>query len=182
MAISKLTAMKKYQKLKEILIQIQKENKSGKAKILNEIQEYRNSDDYKIKLEDIAKEILEAYDQSYYQDKEQQIRNEIGVPNKGGWKRYRGEAMFEYEDRIQKADYRLSDLISYIKDEVGEAWSELSQIEAIKNLTPEAKKEILKTLISKLNTIAGEMLKTLSVYPFEWDFDVSNISNNVDKL
>lgn len=171
--------MKKYQKLKELLIQIQKEDKGGKSKLLTEIQDYRNSNDYKIKLENIAKEILEAYDSSYYEDKEQQIRSEIGVPNKGGWKRYSGEAMWEYKDRIKKADYRLSELISDIKGEVVEAWRELSQIEAIKNLEPKAKEEILKVLIDKLNRMAGEMLKTLSVYPFEWDFDISNLDTRM---
>ena len=71
----KTKTMAKYQKLKELLIQIQKENKSGNSKLLNEIKEHRNSDEYKISLEELAKEIMEEsrynkeYQQNRYNDK-----------------------------------------------------------------------------------------------------------------
>lgn len=172
----------KYQKLKNLLIEVQKDKSKT---LLKETMNYRNSDDYKIKLGDLVKEILTEYDPQYAKAKakEIEIQNNAHWGYKGGaWKRNQGEPMWEYEDRVKKADTRLGVLVGELKSEVADAWKELSQIPTISKMDNKTKEDILMVITSKLDTIAGEMLKTLSVYPFEWDFYEDNLGDRIKNL
>lgn len=168
--------MKKHlQELKNLLVEIQKD-KNGN--VLKEVQ----SQSQKINLSELAEEILMESDYSYYNNKFQSVRDELGVPNEGAWRKQRGENLGDYKDRIDKADYRLASLKGYIKVELKKAWEDLLMIEGIKNLDDDSKKEVVMALGGKLESIVKEILKTLSVYPFEWDFEVDNLNNAISKL
>jgi hypothetical protein len=174
----------KYKHLKDLLIEIQKENKSGKSKLLNEIKEYRNSNEYKISLEQLAEEILLESDPGYGKRREKEIQNKLYLGYKGGgaWNKQQYESLGDYEERVTKADTRLQSLIGRMKGEIVDSWKELNQIPTINSLDDNTKKEVLKVLISKLNIIAGEMLETLSVYPFEWDFEEDNLDRAISRI
>lgn len=160
----------KYQKLKDLLIEIQKD-KTGN--LLKESLEKSN----KINLSEIVDDILSENDPKYSKQREKQIQSKLQIGHIGGgaWSKQKYESFGDYQERVEKADYRLGDLIGNIKSEVSDAWKQLERIPAINELDVEAKKQILEIIVSKLNYMAGEMLHTLSVYPFEWDLNVNNL-------
>jgi F0F1-type ATP synthase delta subunit len=173
--------MEKYkQDLKNLLIEIQKDKSKN---LLKETINYKSQ----ISLIDLAEEILLEYDNGYYErqkEKEYEILRglKLGRSGKGAWKKKQYEHIGDYEERVQKADYKLGALLSYIKKEVEEAWKDLSNVEAIKNMDDESKKEIVKTMVNKMENISKEMLRVLSVYPFEWEFDTDNINIGLSKM
>lgn len=169
----------KYQHLKTMLIEIQKDKSK---KTLNETLNHRNSEEYRISLEQLAEEILLEVDPGYAKRREKEIQNKLYLGYKGGgaWDKQQYESFGDYENRVKKADTRLQSLAGKIKEEIKDAWKELIQVPAINNLDDKSKKEVLNVLVVKLDNMAGQMLQALSVYPFEWDFYESNLDKNLD--
>lgn len=151
--------------LKNLLIELQKSKNSK-----NILKESLNTT---ISLSNIAEEILKEYrlpsDFKPLPDTAN-IRNQTKFGHLGGrWNITKGESKGDYDERVKKADYRLGALIDYIKKEVGESWRDMLKIDAINNLDDTSKKQIIEVMIKKLETIGKEMLRVLSVYPFEWE-------------
>ena len=154
--------------LKNLLIELQKLQKSKNGK--NILKESLNTT---INLSDIAEEILKEYRlPSNFEPLPDvaSIRNQTKFGHLGGrWNITRGESKGDYDERVKKADYRLGALIDYIKKEVGESWRDMLKIDAVNNLDDATKKQIIEVMIKKLELVGKEMLRVLSVYPFEWE-------------
>ena len=154
--------------LKNLLIEMQRLQKSKQGKEI-----LRESLNATISLSDIAEEILNEYRlPSNYQPLPDisDIRNQTKFGHLGGrWNITRGESKGDYDERVKKADYRLGALIDYIKKEVGESWRDMLKIDAVNNLDDATKKQIIEVMIKKLELVGKEMLRVLSVYPFEWE-------------
>jgi hypothetical protein len=154
----------KYLKLKDILLEIQQESETN-PEILNEMEQTFSSNKYKIRLSEIAEEIVNEYNEYRVKDiKDNLIWGELG----GSWNKQKYESIGDYEERVNKAEFRLERLLEIIKEDIKNVWENMQSIPSVNKLDNESKKQIVEILLNDLKKIAEEMLRTLSTYPFKW--------------
>ena len=155
--------------LKHILLEIQRESHK-RPELLEELETYLESDNYKTKLDNIADEILNEYRHSLVGNDVEQVKIELKWSDLGGgWDKNKNESFNNYKERVFEAEDQLSTLIDNLKLRIKTIiLPSITEIPGITSLDDDTLKQLIKTLMYELSSSIKMMLMVLSKYPFKW--------------
>lgn len=156
-------------KLKHILLEVQREA-NKRPELLSELETYLESEDYKIKLDDIADEILNEYRHSLIGNDIEQVKSELKWSDLGGgWDKSKNESFNNYKERVFEAEDQLITLIDNLKLRIKTIiLPSITEIPGISLLDDNTLKQLIKVLMYELSSSIKMMLVVLSKYPFKW--------------